>query len=357
MEQKVKVAVLCGGQSAEHEISLLSAKNVAEAVDSGMYEKTLVGITKDGRWLWQGAGRREEAGGFLRNEDNPKTVCLDEERLVPFDCGDLKALFDVVFPVLHGPYGEDGTVQGFLKMSGVPFVGSGVTGSALGMDKAVAKKILRAEGIPVANSVTLYKGEPVPSFFEMIEKLGLPLFVKPANMGSSVGVHKIHGEDEWLWYIDDTFLYDDKIILEEYIDGREIECAVLGNGAEAQASCPGEIIPSREFYSYDAKYIDEDGARIVIPAKLPNYTTEAIQQIAVKTFLALCCSDLSRVDFFVKRDGQVIVNEINTMPGFTKISMYPKLWEQCGVPYQTLIDRLIRYGLSRGSAGCASRVG
>ncbi|MDR1231921.1 MAG: D-alanine--D-alanine ligase [Spirochaetaceae bacterium] len=348
MEQKIKVAVLCGGQSAEHEISLLSAKNVAEAVDPGMYEKTLVGITKDGRWLWRGAGRQDEAGGFLLNEDNPKTVCLDEEHLVPFDCGNLKAFFDVVFPVLHGPYGEDGTVQGFLKMSGVPFVGSGVTGSALGMDKTVAKKLLRDEGIPVANSITLYKGERIPSYFEIIEKLGLPLFVKPANMGSSVGVHKIHGEDEWLWHINDSFLFDDKIIIEEYIEGREIECAVLGNGAKAEASCPGEIIPSREFYSYEAKYIDENGARIVIPAKLPNYTIETIRKIAVQTFLTLCCSDLSRVDFFVKKDGQVIVNEINTMPGFTKISMYPKLWEQCGVPYQTLIDRLIRYGLSRG---------
>jgi D-alanine-D-alanine ligase len=350
MEQKVRVALLCGGQSAEHEVSLQSAKNVAGAVNPAVYEKTLIGITKDGRWLWRGADRQDGDGfhGFLLNENDPKTVCLDEENLALFDCGNLKSLFDVVFPVLHGPYGEDGAVQGFLKMSGVPFVGSGITGSALGMDKEIAKKLLRAEGIPIANFITLHKDEPLPPFLSVVKKLGLPLFVKPANMGSSVGVHKIHGEDEWLLFLDDAFLYDDKIIIEEFIDGREIECAVLGNGAEAKASCPGEIIASHEFYSYEAKYIDENGARIVIPAKLPNYTTEEIQRIAVQTFLTLCCADLSRVDFFVKKDGQVIVNEINTMPGFTQISMYPKLWEQCGIPYQTLIDRLIRYGMSRG---------
>jgi D-alanine-D-alanine ligase len=349
MEQKTRVALLCGGQSAEHEVSLLSAKNIAEAVNGAVYEKALVGITKDGRWLWQGpdcggAGLRD----FFLNEHDPKAVCLNEHNLAPLDPGDLKRLFDVVFPVLHGPYGEDGTVQGFLKMCGVPFVGSGIMGSALGMDKVVAKKLLRAEGVPVANFMTLGKNEPVPSYLSVIETLGLPLFVKPANMGSSVGVHKVHGEDEWMWSIDDAFLYDRKIIIEEYIEGREIECAVLGNGAEAEASCPGEIIASHEFYSYDAKYIDENGARIVIPAKLPSYVTEEIRRLAVKTFLILCCSDLSRVDFFVRKDGSIIVNEINTMPGFTQISMYPKLWEQCGVPYQTLIDRLIRYGLDRG---------
>jgi D-alanine-D-alanine ligase len=350
MEQKVRVALLCGGQSAEHEVSLQSAKNIAEAVNLAVYDWTLIGITKDGRWLWQGGERQNAAGfhGFLLNENNPKTICLDEKNLVAFDCGNLKWLFDVVFPVLHGPFGEDGAVQGFLKMLGVPFVGSGILGSALGMDKAVAKKILRAEGIPVAHSVTLHKEEPLPAFSAIVEKLGLPLFVKPANMGSSVGVHKIHGEDEWQRSLDDAFLYDTKIIIEEFIEGREIECAVLGNGAKTEASCPGEIIASHEFYSYDAKYIDENGARIEIPAKLPVATTETIRKMAIQTFLTLCCADLSRVDFFVKKDGQIIVNEINTMPGFTTISMYPKLWEQCGIPYQTLIDRLIRYGLSRG---------
>jgi D-alanine-D-alanine ligase len=350
MKEKVKVALLCGGQSAEHEVSLQSAKNIAEAADPAAYEKTLIGITKDGRWLWRGAERQGESGshGFLLNESNPKTICLDEKALVPFDLSDLKRLFDVVFPVLHGPFGEDGTVQGLLKMSGVPFTGSGVLGSALGMDKVVAKNLLRAEGIPIANFITLHKGVPVLSFSAITEKLGLPLFVKPANMGSSVGVHKVHGEGEWLGAVTDAFMYDDKVIAEEFIEGREVECAVLGNGAEAKASCVGEIIVSHEFYSYDAKYIDENGARIEIPAKLPEAVTEKIRETAVRAFLTLNCADLSRVDFFVKKDGGVVVNEINTMPGFTKISMYPKLWEASGVPYRVLIDRLIRYGLNRG---------
>jgi D-alanine-D-alanine ligase len=350
MKKKVRVALLCGGQSAEYEVSLQSAKNIAEAVDPAAYEKTLIGITKDGRWLWRGAERQNESGfhGFLLNENNPKTICLDEKNLVPFDRDDLKQLFDIVFPVLHGPFGEDGTVQGLLKISGVPFTGSGVLGSALGMDKVVAKKLLRAEGIPIANFLTLYKGDHVPPFSAITEKLGVPFFVKPANMGSSVGVHKVHGENEWLGAVNDAFIYDAKVIVEEFIEGREVECAVLGNGTETKASCVGEIIVSHEFYSYDAKYIDENGARIEIPAKLPEAVTEKIREIAVRTFLTLNCADLSRVDFFVKKDGNVIVNEINTMPGFTKISMYPKLWEASGVPYRVLIDRLIHYGLNRG---------
>ncbi|MDR0637671.1 MAG: D-alanine--D-alanine ligase [Spirochaetaceae bacterium] len=343
--EKVKVAFLCGGRSAEHEVSLQSVKNIASAADPAQYEKTLIGITKDGRWLWRERQDGADFGGFLLNGENPKTICLDEKNLVPFECGRLKSLFDVVFPVLHGPFGEDGTVQGLLKMSGVPFVGSGVLGSALAMDKETSKKLLRAEGVPIAGFVTLRKDGGIPDFSAITAKLGLPLFVKPANMGSSVGVHKVHGEDEWLNAVNDAFFYDDKVIVEEFIEGREVECAVLGNGAGAKASCAGEIIASHEFYSYNAKYIDENGARIEIPAKLPDDVTEKIRETAVKVFLILNCADLSRVDFFVKKDGNIIVNEINTMPGFTKISMYPKLWEQSGVSYETLVDRLIRYGL------------
>lgn len=354
MEKRVKAAFLCGGQSAEHEVSLQSAKNIVRAADPARYERTLIGITKDGHWLWRGGEGQDGAdfrgfSGFLLNENDPKTICLDEQALVPFDCGRLKQLFDVVFPVLHGPYGEDGTVQGFLKMSGVPFVGSGVLGSALGMDKETAKKLLRAEGVPIADFVTLHKDGGIPDFSVVVAKLGLPFFVKPANMGSSVGVHKVRSEDEWLNAVNDAFLYDAKIIVEEFIEGREVECAVLGNGVAAQASCVGEIIASHEFYSYDAKYIDENGARIEIPAKLPDDITEKIRKTALHAFVILNCADLSRVDFFVKENGGIIVNEINTMPGFTKISMYPKLWEQSGVPYETLVDRLIRCGLARCS--------
>jgi D-alanine-D-alanine ligase len=350
MEKKVNVALLCGGQSAEHEVSLQSARNIAETIDRAKYERALIGITRDGRWLWRGAGRENERGfqGFLLNERDPRTICLDEKNLKPFHTGDLKS-FDVVFPVLHGPFGEDGTVQGLLKMTGVPFVGSGVLGSALGMDKDIAKRLLRAHGIPVAGSVTLHKDGALPSFSTITGTLGLPLFVKPANMGSSVGVHKIHDEGEWLRGVADAFSHDAKVIVEEFIEGREVECAVLGNGARAQASCAGEVIPSHEFYSYDAKYIDENGARLEIPAKLPPETMETIRDTAVKTFRALCCEDLSRVDFFVKKDGTLIVNEINTMPGFTRISMYPKLWEASGISYRALIDRLIQLGLSRAA--------
>jgi D-alanine-D-alanine ligase len=354
MERKVKVAFLCGGQSAEHEVSLQSAKNIVSAADPARYERTLIGITKDGRWLWRGEEGQDGAdfrgfSGFLLNENDPKTICLDEQNLVPFDCGSLKQLFDVVFPVLHGPCGEDGTIQGFLKMSGVPFVGSGVLGSALGMDKETAKKLLRVEGVPVADFVTLRKDDGIPDFSVIAAQLRCPFFVKPSNMGSSVGIHKVHGEHEWLDAVNGAFLYDAKIIVEEFIEGREVECAVLGNGADAKASCVGEIIAAHEFYSYDAKYIDENGARIEIPAKLPNHVTEKIRETALKVFLILNGADLSRVDFFVKKDGGIIVNEINTMPGFTKISMYPKLWEQSGISYETLVDRLIRSGFARRS--------
>jgi D-alanine-D-alanine ligase len=345
MERKTRVALLCGGQSAEHEVSLQSAKNIAEAVDTEKYALTLIGIAKDGRWLWQNAEQGSGFRGFLLDENNPKTIRLDESKLEPFNSGDLKRLFDVVFPVLHGPFGEDGTVQGFLKTLGLPFIGSGVLGSALGLDKDIAKKLLRAEGIPIADFVTLRKDDPIPLFSAIAEKLGLPLFVKPANMGSSVGVHKVYGEDGWRQSVNDAFLYDTKVIAEEYIEGREVECAILGNGTETQASCAGEIIASHDFYSYDAKYVDGDGARIEIPAKLPPATAETIRKTAIRTFLTLGCEDLSRVDFFVKKDGSIVVNEINTMPGFTKISMYPKLWEESGISYQALIDRLIQYGL------------
>jgi D-alanine-D-alanine ligase len=350
MEKKARVAFLCGGQSAEHEVSLQSVKNIVGAVDRAAYDFSVIGITKDGRWLWRGEARQNEAGfrGFLLNEDDPATVCLDEKNLELFCRDNLKHYFDLVFPVLHGPFGEDGAVQGFLATSGVPFTGSGILGSALGMDKDISKRLLRAEGIPVADFITLYQDSVIPPFSTVAGHLGLPLFVKPANMGSSIGIYMVHNEDEWLRAVNGARQYDRKIIVEEYIDGREVECAVLGNGGRATASCVGEIIASHAFYSYEAKYIDQNGARIEIPAQLPGAVTEEIRRLAVKAFLTLGCEDISRVDFFVTKDGGLVVNEINTMPGFTKISMYPKLWEESGIPYRTLIDRLIRYGLGRG---------
>jgi D-alanine-D-alanine ligase len=355
LRQKIKVGILFGGKSAEHEVSLQSAKNVYDAIDREKYQPVLIGIDKTGRWLLS------EGSRFLLNAEDPGRISLnqtgDPVALVPESGGaisNLKSLndsgaVDVVFPILHGPFGEDGTVQGLLRLADIPFVGSGVLGSALGMDKDVMKRLLRDAGLPIGKFLALRSHEALPPFAEVIAALGLPLFVKPANMGSSVGVSKIHNEDEYRSGVHEAFLYDTKIILEEYIRGRELECAVLGN-EEAIASVPGEVISSHEFYSYDAKYLDEKGAALEIPARLPAHTAEQVRALALKTFRTLCGAGLARVDFFLRQDaagaGEVIVNEINTMPGFTRISMYPKLWEASGIGYTELISRLINLAIA-----------
>jgi D-alanine-D-alanine ligase len=349
--QKIKVGILFGGKSAEHEVSLQSAKNVYEAIDREKYQPVLIGIDKTGRWFLS------EGSRFLLNVEDPGRISLNQSgepvALVPESGGTISSLkgladsgaVDVVFPILHGPFGEDGTVQGLLRLAAIPFVGSGVLGSAVGMDKDVMKRLLRDAGIPVGKFLVLRSHEALPPFAEVTAALGLPLFVKPANMGSSVGISKIHNEAEYRSGVSEAFLYDTKIILEEYIRGRELECAVLGN-EEVTASVPGEVISSHEFYSYDAKYLDEKGAVLEIPAKIPAPAAEEVRALAIKTFRTLCCSGLSRVDFFLRDAGaagagEVIVNEINTMPGFTRISMYPKLWEASGIGYTELISRLI----------------
>jgi D-alanine-D-alanine ligase len=350
MRQKIRVGILFGGKSAEHEVSLQSAKNVYDAIDREKYHPVLIGIDKTGRWLLS------EGSRFLLNAEDPGRISLNQAGdpvvLVPESGGALSSLkgpgdsgaVDVVFPILHGPFGEDGTVQGLLRLADIPFVGSGVLGSALGMDKDVMKRLLRDAGIPIGKFLVLRSHEAFPSFDGITEVLGLPFFVKPANMGSSVGVSKIHNEAEYQIGLAEAFLYDTKIILEEYIRGRELECAVLGN-EEAIASVPGEVISSHEFYSYDAKYLDEKGAALEIPAKLPAAVAETVRELAIKTFRTLCCTGLSRVDFFLRDGtagaGEIIVNEINTIPGFTRISMYPKLWEASGLSYTELISRLI----------------
>jgi D-alanine-D-alanine ligase len=247
---------------------------------------------------------------------------------------------------MHGPYGEDGTIQGFLKMADVPFVGAGILGSAVGMDKDVMKRLLRDAGIPVGKFIVLQSHDKITPFAEAEAALGSPLFIKPANMGSSVGISKVADGAEYTAAVDLAFRYDDKIVVEEFIPGREIECGVLGN-EEPAASVPGEVIPAHDFYSYDAKYLDEKGASLQIPAKLDEKTVKRIQELAIKTFRALCCEGLARVDFFLKTNGDLIVNEINTIPGFTKISMYPKMWEASGVSYTDLITRLIELAISR----------
>ena len=307
--KKIKIGVLFGGKSAEHEVSLKSASNVIKALDKTKYHITSIKINKDGK----------------------------------FDFNNLKN-FDVIFPVMHGPFGEDGSMQGLLRLASVPFVGPSVLGSAVGMDKDIAKRLLRDAGIPIGKFITIKLGEKI-NFSKIKKELGLPLFIKPANMGSSVGVSKVRNEKEFKKALKEAFKFDTKVIIEEFIDGREIECALLGNDIPI-ASIPGEIIANQDFYSYDAKYIDE-GSVAVIPAKIDKKTTKRIQELAIKTFQALNCEGMSRVDFFLKKNGDILVNEINTIPGFTDISMYPKLWEASGISVSKLLDRLIELAIER----------
>lgn len=329
MEKKIKVGIIFGGKSAEHEVSLRSAKNIVEAIDKDKYDPVLIGIDKTGIWFLH------DRASFLFNATDRRIALIpqSEGKIGP----DIS--IDVAFPILHGTFGEDGTIQGLLKLADIPYVGAGVLGSAVGMDKDVMKRLLRDAGIPVARFVAVKESDAL-TYEEVVEKLGSPFFVKPANLGSSVGVHKVCNKEEFANAIRDAWKYDRKILIEEYINGREIECAVLGND-EPIASIPGEIAPHHDFYSYEAKYTDAHGSTCEIPAKLADELVKKVQALAVKTFQTLSCEGLGRVDFFLKENGDVLVNEINTMPGFTSISMYPKLWEASGVSYTELIDRLI----------------
>jgi D-alanine-D-alanine ligase len=352
MSDKLRVGILFGGKSAEHEVSLQSAKNVIDALDQNKYEVVLIGIDKQGTWLLN------DTSQFLLNSQNPKLIKLNQSNdsvtLVPQGGGTLTHLtsrqpdmaLDVVFPILHGPFGEDGTVQGLLKLAGVPFVGSGILGSAVGMDKEMMKRLLREADVPVGPFLAFRAHQVNLNFADVAGKLGLPLFVKPANLGSSVGVNKVTNEDDFRQAVAEAFEYDRKILVEAFIEGRELECSVLGND-DPIASVPGEVIATHEFYSYEAKYIDENGAALEIPAKVSKETARTIQDLAVKVFTTLGCEGLARVDFFLRPDGEVLVNEINTMPGFTSISMYPRLWEASGMPYADLIDRLIQLAMER----------
>jgi D-alanine-D-alanine ligase len=354
MNKKIRVGILFGGKSAEHEVSLQSAKSIVDAMDKEKYEVVLIGIDKKGQWSLSSDSK------FLLHEENPKLIKLNkatenvvlvpgkkEEHLVSLTSREPAGSIDVIFPVLHGTFGEDGTVQGLLKLADVPFVGASVLGSAVGMDKDVMKRLIRDAGIPTPKFLVYDRTRENEINFDDVKKsLGLPFFVKPSNMGSSVGIHKVKDQAGLDHAVKDAFQYDEKILLEEYVEGREIECSVLGN-EEPVASLPGEIIPRHEFYSYEAKYIDEKGALLEIPANLSNEIVEKIQELAIKTFKVLCCEGMARVDFFLRDEKEVIVNELNTIPGFTRISMYPKLWEASGISYRELIDRLIHLALER----------
>jgi len=360
LSKKLRVAILFGGKSAEHEVSLQSAKNVLNAIDKSRFEPVLIGIDKQGAW------RLNDATHLLADSDNPQLFALNKphaelsllpgtnsDQIVAINSTRTIGNIDVVFPVLHGPYGEDGSMQGLLKLMNIPFVGSGVLGSALGMDKIVMKKLLRDAAIPIARFLSFSDHQKDKIHFqEIIQQLGLPVFIKPANLGSSVGISKVKDESEFRTAIDEAFNYDRKILIEETIDGREIECAVLGN-ENPMASVPGEVICNSHtdgFYSYEAKYIDENGAVLEIPANLTKTEQLNIQELAIKSYETLCCEGMARVDFFLKPNGELVVNELNTIPGFTSISMYPKLWEATGKSYSELISDLIDLALQRYEA-------
>ncbi|NLX64064.1 MAG: D-alanine--D-alanine ligase [Clostridiaceae bacterium] len=359
---KIRITVLFGGQSSEHEVSRISAQCVLENIDRSRFEIQTIGITKKGEWLkyegdisligsgqWEEIARRQlrerkNAGLLSRYIENVPTL----RALINYDDKDNSGeTVDVVFPVLHGPNGEDGSVQGLLQLADVPYVGCNILASAAGMDKAFSKLVFANAGIPQADYIVVMRSEINEKIEDILgkvtEKFGWPCFVKPANAGSSVGVSKVKRPDDLMSALQYAAEYDAKILIEEFIKGREVECAVLGNDNPI-ASTVGEILPSNEFYDYNAKYIDGKSVTI-IPADIEPSIMEQVREYAVKAFKALGCSGLSRVDFFVEESGRVVLNEINTMPGFTDISMYSKLWEASGIPYTELITRLIELAL------------
>ncbi|MBI2097118.1 MAG: D-alanine--D-alanine ligase [Candidatus Sungbacteria bacterium] len=336
MQKKLRVGILFGGRSAEHEVSIQSAKNVLIALDKEKYEPVLIAIDKSGGWHLAdpealiSAPDIKNSNAVEAPKNNGVVLAQGKTRggqLVSVaDSARVASHVDVVFPVLHGPFGEDGAVQGLFKLAGVPFVGAGILGSAVGMDKDVMKRLLRDAGVPIAKFLAFSRTEiPQIRFEDVKSELGLPLFVKPANLGSSVGINKVRNEEDFNHAVQDAFQYDNKILIEEYIEGREIECSVLGSDSPI-ASLPGEIVPNHDFYTYQAKYLDENGATLEVPAKISQKTITEIQKLSVRAFKVLCLEGMARIDFFLKPSGEVIFNEANTIPGFTKISMYPKLW-------------------------------
>ncbi len=350
-QMKIKIAIIYGGKSAEHEISIRSANNVIQNIDQDRFAFVLIKINKQGEWLTD--KEMIENNNFstvielmdfspknkvLFNPGRSNQFIIESEDSLGFSV-------DAVFPVLHGPNGEDGAIQGLFKILSLPFVGSGILGSAVGMDKEIMKRILSEADIKIGKYLVA-RNDRFPDYHEVRNKLGLPVYVKPANMGSSVGISKVYTENEYLEAIRLAFQFDRKLVIEANIEGREIECAILGNETP-KASQPGEIIAAQDFYDYKSKYLDDNASELVVNANLPNSTKEELQEIAISTFKALECEGMSRVDFFVTKDNEVIVNEINTIPGFTSISMYPKLWLESGISYKELITNLIDLAFER----------
>lgn len=355
--QKIKVGVLFGGQSGEHEISLMSSVSVMKVMDKTRYDIIPIGITKEGNWkLYLGDISKIEDGSW-QQEAVPALISPDPAHkcVITLNNGkESRYYLDVVFPILHGPRGEDGTVQSIFEMMNIPYVSCGVTSSAICMDKVFSKKVLQQSGLPVVDYKVYYKRDLQSHMSEIIAELedylGYPCFVKPANLGSSVGISKAKNQEELKSALLLAAEYDTKILVEKYIDAREIECSVLGND-EPKASLPGEIIPSREFYDYAAKYLDGDKSKLLLPAPLTEKDVSTIQQLAIEAFKVLDCSGMARVDFLMcKVSGKIYINELNTIPGFTKISMYPKMWEISGLSYSALIDELIKLAIERHKA-------
>src|SRR5713226_4466011 len=357
--KKVRVAVLYGGRSGEHEVSLQSAASVINHLDRSRFEIVPVAIDKQGRWHLNDISMLEGKKSLLVFKDAPTVVLppnsADTSALVGLGgSGGAKAI-DVVFPVVHGPLCEDGTIQGLLELADVPYVGCGVLASAVAMDKEMTKRVVRDAGLPIVSYVSLkhelWKKEKEPSAERIQKELGYPVFVKPANLGSSVGVHKVKEPSALDAALEDAFNYDTKVLVEAAVNAREIEVSVLENAdatADPLVSVPGEINPTHEFYSYEAKYLDEKGATLIIPAKLSSEQTECVQEIAKKAFLAIECEGMARVDLLLDRtSGNFFFNELNTIPGFTSISMYPKLWEASGISYKELLSRLVDLAISR----------
>ncbi len=357
MGDKIRMGVIFGGRSGEHEVSLMSARSLLQVLDPQKYAVVQIGITHTGAWV-AGDNVLEALQSDQVDALPPAAIFPDPSRralytLSPGQYGDILALFsqlDVVFPILHGTFGEDGTLQGLLEMADLAYVGAGVLGSSVGMDKALFKDVMRANNIPVPRSITVTRRQIQSQMDQVLDQAeslaAYPLFVKPVNLGSSVGVSKVCSRSDLYEGILDAARYDRRVLIEQGINAREIEVSVLGNDAP-MASVPGEIIPSDDFYSYRAKYLDET-SQLIIPAELPETVADALRAYAVRIFQAVDCAGMARVDFLLERDtNEIFVSEINTIPGFTRISMYPKLWQASGIGYPELVDRLIELAFER----------
>lgn len=347
-----RIGIVFGGRSGEHEVSVQSAESIRRALDKEKYDVVLIGVDQRGVWRLADSNRSllESSNGSLPRVDASATALLPVSQsgqvvLRESDSTRTMQRIDVFFPIIHGTYGEDGSLQGLLRLLDAPFVGAGVLGSAVGMDKDVMKRLLREAGIRVARFVCIRDHERDEVSYDVLaSQLATPFFVKPCNLGSSVGIHRVTGPEQFEQALADAFQFDRKILVEENVSGRELECSVLGNDNPA-ASVPGEIVVHADFYSYEAKYINETAAELRIPADVGPEKAREVQETAVAAFRALECRGMARVDFFLKKNGDLVVNELNTLPGFTRISMYPKLWEASGLSYPDLLDRLIELAI------------